>query len=144
MSASFLSTIIPMPSEMALESFQPLAIFTIGDRLIVFRWWAEHRKVVVHNDINHTWYIQDDLEIRTSLADILNWDSLDVGVDTLMLYDTATYHHGVALPSALERVFLDCEWSDYACDHRPLGDHVVWRRISLDASAPLAHIDARN
>lgn len=135
MPVSFLSTIIPMPSEMALESLQTLAIFTFGDRLIVFRWWAEHRKVIVHSDLNHTWYIQDDLDIRTSLADILDWGSHSVAVDSLMLYDDATYRHGLALPPALERVFLDCEWSDYACDHRPISGRVFKKDLSAAADS---------
>jgi hypothetical protein len=122
----FRSTIIPEPSyEFITKETQILALFNVEEKLLQFYWWRERRQVIVYVHAHRLWLLQDDLLIRESIADALDWSEARVTTDNLVLFDGPGFRHGMAMPTPLERVFLDCEWSDYACDNRPISGSVV-------------------
>jgi hypothetical protein len=131
----FHTTIIPAPSEAALAAFQPLALISTEHGVLSYHWWSEQRKVVIWAEMYDLWLLQKDLMVRASIADILDWPESFVHAENLMLFDDPQYNHGFQLPEALARMFGDCEWSDYACDHRPVSAHVTKKSPALPAVA---------
>ena len=121
----FHTTIIPAPSETVLAAFQPLALISTEHGVLSYHWWTEHRKVVIWAEMYDLWLLQKDLVVRASIADILDWPESFVHAENIMLFDDPHYNHGFQLPEALAKVFGNCEWSDYACDHRPVSAYVT-------------------
>jgi hypothetical protein len=93
--------------------------------VLSYHWWTEHRKVVIWAEMYDLWLLQKDLVVRASIADILDWPESFVHAENIMLFDDPHYNHGFQLPEALAKVFGNCEWSDYACDHRPVSAYVT-------------------
>jgi hypothetical protein len=95
--------------------------------MLAYYWWNEPRKVVVWAQRYGLWLLQDDLVIRDSIADILGCSAAAIETWNMMLFDGPEYHHGVQLPEKMAELFLECEWSNYACDHRPVTGHLSIR-----------------
>lgn len=122
----FLSTVIPEPSyEFMTAETQILALFNVGDTVLQFYWWRERRQVIVYTQTHRLWLLQNDLRIRESIADLMIWPEFWIEADNMVLFDGPEFRHGFAMPDALEQVFLDCEWSDYACDWRPVSGTIT-------------------
>lgn len=122
-----LSSVIPEPAQQALENFLPLAILTLGDDMLSYYWWSSQSKVVVWAQHYNLWLQQNDAKIRDSLADVLGCVGLALETSNMMLFDGPRFHHGVQLPDKMAELFLDCEWSDYACDRRPVTGRLTIR-----------------
>lgn len=118
-----------MPDEMELDDFTHLATLTSSNGVLVFWWWSDHRKVIVWQESTHTWVMQNDICIRDSIADILDCSASTVDVSNLMMFEGPACRHGFALSEPLAGLFLDCEWSDYACDRRPVMGDVLKKRV---------------
>lgn len=129
-----LSSVIPEPSSVALGDFRPLAILTWGDDMLAYYWWTSERKVILWAQRYNLWLQQDDLKIRNSIADVLGCESGTLETWNMMLYDSPAYHHAVHLPEKIAELFLDCEWSDYACDCRPVTGQLSIKFV--DAHSP--------
>jgi hypothetical protein len=117
-----------------MADLQPLASITTESGALSFYWWNAHRAVVVWAEMYGAWLLQKDLEIRRSLADILDWPESFVHGEHFMLFNNVRYNHGIELPEKLATWFLQCQWSDYACDRRPVSVHVTKK-----APAPPTH-----
>jgi hypothetical protein len=117
---------IPEPSyEFMSSQTQILALFTVDDKLLHYYWWRERRQVIIYVHAYKMWLQQDDMVIRDSIADILDWTEASVLTQDMVLFDGPGFGSATPMPDQLERVFLDCEWSDYACDFRPVIGVVV-------------------
>jgi hypothetical protein len=103
-----------------LAEAHPIAILTWGDNAFAFYWWDAHKKVIIWAQKYGQWLLQADMNIRDSILDIVDLPGADVELSNVMLFDGPTFHRGVELPEKMKELFLDCEWSDYACDHRPI------------------------
>jgi hypothetical protein len=139
-----LSTVIPEPSEAALRGFTPLGILTWGENMLTYYWWDEPRKVVVWAQRYGLWLLQDDCVIRDSLADVLGCSADALETWNLMLFDGPDYHHGLQLPEKMAELFLVCEWSDYACDHRPVTGHLSIRFGDVHPVASSADVSSND
>lgn len=116
---------IPRPSLESEETF-PIARLTGPDGNLNFHWWVPERAVIVQLTPRDAWYILPDCLIRDSLADLLECDGRELVPGALYMMTTADMGGGYleALPENMVRTFLDCEWSDYACDRRPVVGHI--------------------
>lgn len=134
-----LSTVIPEPSAEAVRDFLPLAFLTWGDDVLAYYMWPEYRKVIVWTERHNLWFLQDDMRIRDSISDVLGCAAGTLELWNFMLFDGPAYRHGVQMPDKLAELFLDCEWSDYACDRRPVSARISIRFGDLHtvAAAPV-------
>jgi hypothetical protein len=115
---------IPIPSPVITAedpNFHLLAaVATFSGGILVY-WWAPYRSVILHVSEQNTWYIQEDMLISESLANLMNWDPSLVRSNEIFMYEGRTLGGaGAFVPAEMSGRFLTCEWSDYACEHRPI------------------------
>lgn len=120
------STVIPDPTAALRVDGECTVLATIAtdEGFLLYWWWESQRKVILWSQKHRLWLLQEDMTIRESIADALDWSPAIAEVDNLMIFDGPERRHGMSLPERLVGYFLDCEWSDYACDHRPVSGHV--------------------
>jgi hypothetical protein len=124
---SVISTPIPPPA--AESGLFGLAWFSTPLGPLTVYWWDLYKSVVLHISYSNLWFIQNNGLIRDSIADIFNWESSLITADELQQFRytsgfTGGYYN---LPEDLTSKFLECEWSDYACDRRPIRGHLFER-----------------
>lgn len=139
------SIVIQEPSEEAQRNLIPLAILVCGNDILVYYWRGErHRKVFLWAQRYDLWLQQNDMKIRESISDVLGCDSRTLEIGNMMLFDGPMYNYCVQMPTKLEELFLDCEWSDYACDRMPVSGRVSIRIDSARSTAPMSNADSLN
>jgi hypothetical protein len=116
---------IPHPSLEYEETF-PIARLTGPDGNLNFHWWASQRSVIVQLTPLDHWYIMPDCGIRDSLADLMDCSEAELTPGALYMMTMPDERGGYLepLPEKMVETFLDCEWSDFACDRRPVVGHI--------------------
>jgi len=130
---------IPCPSLSSEETF-PIARLTGPDGNLHFHWWVPQRSVIVHIPVVDHWYLMRDCVLRDCLADLMECDGDELVPGALYMMTTPDEcgGHLEALPEKMVETFLDCEWSDFACDRRPVIGHIDIR----PSRAQTPHSDA--
>lgn len=131
-----LSTPIPPPlTDWESTTLRLVAAVTTFSGGILVYWWVPHRSVVIYVSERNEWYLQNDMPIRESLADLMNWDPYLVRSREVFMFTGRSWGGaGAFLPPFMSTAFLDCEWSDYACEHRVI-DVTVFERAEVPQSA---------
>ena len=130
---SYVSVSIPEPSADFLTSAaRPLAVLTFDFGVMEFWWWTDEHKVLVRcagpEYEADAWYLQPDMKIEHSVGELLDKEYY-MTLESMMLFKDDLYRHGKTASEQLRHDFFKCEWSDYACDSRPVSATVVLREI---------------
>ena len=128
------TSVILEPSPSAYGTLSPLAILRWGDNAFAYYWWAAQKKVVIWAEKYSMWLLQTDMNIRDSILDIVDLPGTEVELDSFIVYDGPSLHHAVEMPERMKELFLDCTWSDYACDHRPISGRISIRCTTVDST----------
>lgn len=104
---------VPASDTFRNGSLQQLAQISTSQGTLVICWKPLSHEVLI-NDIDNHWHIQNNAIIRDSLAAIMNCDPFDIGIRGLELSESIG--NWEKADEKMTRDFLDCEWSDYACD----------------------------
>jgi hypothetical protein len=128
------TSVILEPSPSAFSVLHPLSLLNWGDNIFAFYWWAEQKKVIIWAQKYAQWLLQPDMNIRDSILDIVDLPGTDVELTNFVLYDGPLLQHAAEMPERMKELFLDCEWSDYACDHRPVTGRISIRCATVPAS----------
>ncbi len=116
---------IPCPFLEHEETF-PIARLTGPEGNLHFHWWVPQRSVIVQITTVDRWYLMPDCVIRDCLADLMECHGSELTPGALYMMTTADGGGGYLepLPEKIAETFLDCEWSDFACDRRPVVGHI--------------------
>lgn len=139
MNSACYSVAIPRPSSKWLKKHaRPLALVSLPFGSLEYFWWPENRSVIIKQS-DGAWYTQDDGKILYSIEDLLD-DEYYLQLDELFVFKNYTYRHGVLVPKDQHASFFNCEWSDYACDHRVIHASVGLRTIDHDTIIDLTEL----
>ncbi len=109
------------------DEFQKLANIQYDNGNIVVHWRRSTRHAIVTMP-DGTSHLCPDVKIVDSLANILGWDSHDVTLTDLFLFEWPK--HGIAANKFLSNAIYTCEWSDYGSD-RIVFECTLMRRSDL-------------
>lgn len=112
------------PSEPIVMEFSRLASFKTDSGLLTYYMWSSCKKVVVYYEKEAAWFIQDDINICQSISDICRMAPDKLKVSELRMFESLISDKSTVLPTIISDDFLECNWSDYACDRRPIGGNV--------------------
>jgi hypothetical protein len=119
---------IPKPAETEFTAMYALGTFTFTNNShIRLYWWNITRSVVITT--GNDWYIQKDGLIVDTLAHFLEAERSHVRVDNHFLFNNGCYTNGRTAPHDIVQTFLECEWSDFACDKMVICGNVCKKRI---------------
>lgn len=104
---------VPIPEPALGVDLQQVAQITTPDGVVDVQWMPSSSQVVLR--IENEWYIQPNGRIDESIGRLMAYDTNDMTVSNMVLFDH-TYDNGHMAADELEQKVLSCEWSDYAHD----------------------------
>lgn len=81
---------------------------------------SEKEGICIQKESTGQVHTNADKGVLKSLAEILDVAEDEIKVETLYLYNDESCVFGQFLSAEHRDQFLECEWSDYACDRRPV------------------------
>jgi hypothetical protein len=102
---------IPTPAKATFFDMNALGTFTFSNNIhIRLFWW--NRCVIITDGAD--WYLQKDGGVAETLKHFHG--NMNYAVKNLFLFEDGSYRHGRSAPHEIAQHFLDCDWSDFACD----------------------------
>jgi hypothetical protein len=133
---------IPTPDYDTLRSFRPVANLSTPRGYYNFYWWVDYRRIIYYDSTLGKWRMMPDWKIGATLEILTGIDVAELELGEEMRVFTGaqgpTGHDwvdGVDMDDDRRRHFLECEWSDYACDYLKVSGEVR-RRAPVVTPAP--------
>jgi len=104
---------VSIPEPVLNDQLEQLAQIKGPHDLLEIYWMPKTKQIIAWDGLG--WWIQPNGLISHSLAVLMDCREWSIITEEIHLFDR-DYKNGERAPEDMERKFLECEWSDYACD----------------------------